>query len=249
MKDYKALVIDLDGTTVPHLAGAASNRVKEAVMRAHEHITVCIATGRLQKHTRPIIDQLNISGPCVINNGCQLYDPQKKEVLFEVLLEEEVIEPVFKIVSSYGDHCIVSDGEIELPAQEWQALSKVMNFFIGDITDENIIKLQDDLHAFPQITTNKMTGLHGKNPSVEVIGARGTKQYGIYEVAKLLKIPTTDIIGIGDGYNDFPLLMACGLKIAMGNAVPELKEIADLVCPTVEEDGVAVVIEKLILSE
>ena len=52
---------------------------------------------------------------------------------------------------------------------------------------------------------------------------------------------------MGDGYNDFPLLMASGLKIAMGNAVPELKEIADFVAPTVEEDGVAVIIEKFIL--
>ena len=52
---------------------------------------------------------------------------------------------------------------------------------------------------------------------------------------------------MGDGYNDFPLLMACGLKIAMGNAVPELKAIADFIAPSVEEDGVATVIEKFIL--
>ena len=42
--------------------------------------------------------------------------------------------------------------------------------------------------------------------------------------------------------------MACGLKIAMGNAVPELKAIADFIAPTVEEDGVATVIEKFVLQ-
>lgn len=41
--------------------------------------------------------------------------------------------------------------------------------------------------------------------------------------------------------------MACGLKVAMGNAVKELKEIADFIAPTVEQDGLATVIEKFIL--
>ena len=49
---------------------------------------------------------------------------------------------------------------------------------------------------------------------------------------------------MGDGYNDFSLLMACGLKVAMGNAVEELKSIADYIAPTVENDGLSNVIAK-----
>ena len=56
------------------------------------------------------------------------------------------------------------------------------------------------------------------------------------------------MIGIGDGYNDFPLLMACGLKIAMGNAVEDLKAIADFIVPSVEQDGVAHAINRFILK-
>ena len=84
--------------------------------------------------------------------------------------------------------------------------------------------------------------------SYEITHADATKQHGVMEVAQILGIEKEDIIGVGDGYNDFPLLMACGLKIAMGNAVPELKAIADFVAPSVDEDGVAVVIEKFLLS-
>jgi hydroxymethylpyrimidine pyrophosphatase-like HAD family hydrolase len=82
---------------------------------------------------------------------------------------------------------------------------------------------------------------------VVISNSLATKQHGIIEVARLLNISTKDIIGVGDGYNDFPLLLACGLKIAMGNANEELKKIADFVAPSVEEDGVATVIEKFIL--
>jgi len=69
----------------------------------------------------------------------------------------------------------------------------------------------------------------------------------IFKVAKILGIDTHEIIGIGDGYNDFPLLMACGLKVAMGNAVEDLKAIADYIAPTVSQDGVADVINKFVL--
>lgn len=61
-------------------------------------------------------------------------------------------------------------------------------------------------------------------------------------------ISTSEIIGIGDHYNDFPLLMACGFKVAMGNAVPELKAIADYIAPSVENNGLADVLEKFVLK-
>ena len=67
-------------------------------------------------------------------------------------------------------------------------------------------------------------------------------------VANLLKIKTTEIIGVGDGYNDFPMLLACGLKVAMDNANDDLKAIADYIAPSVDDDGVADVIEKYILN-
>lgn len=247
MKQYKALIVDLDGTTVHHMAHEATKRVEEAVHKAHDQLFVCIATGRLLKHTLPIIEQLRINGPCVINNGCQIYDPVSKKVVSEVLLDRSIAAPIITILSKYSDTIIVSDGEKELPAKEWESLSKIMNFFISDISEESIAKIQDEITSIPEITSNKMSGYTSNTHSIEIIGAKGTKQYGIYEIAKVLGIQTADIIGIGDGYNDFPLMMACGLKIAMGNAVSDLKTIADFVCPTVDNDGVAVVIEKLIL--
>jgi len=64
----------------------------------------------------------------------------------------------------------------------------------------------------------------------------------------MVKIKPQEIIGVGDGPNDYPLLMGSGFKVAMGNAVPELKEIADFIAPSVEEDGVATVIEKFVLQ-
>ena len=54
------------------------------------------------------------------------------------------------------------------------------------------------------------------------------------------------MVGMGDSYNDYPLFTACGYKIAMGNAPDELKEIADFIAPTVENNGTVVALEHLI---
>lgn len=64
---------------------------------------------------------------------------------------------------------------------------------------------------------------------------------------KTLGVKKKDIIAVGDGMNDLPLFKACGFKVAMGNANPELKALADYVAPNVEDDGIVDVIEKFIL--
>jgi hydroxymethylpyrimidine pyrophosphatase-like HAD family hydrolase len=63
----------------------------------------------------------------------------------------------------------------------------------------------------------------------------------------MLGVKYEEIIGVGDSYNDYSLLMASGLKVAMGNAVKELKDVADYIAPSVDEDGLAEVIERYII--
>ena len=83
---------------------------------------------------------------------------------------------------------------------------------------------------------------------VDVTDQSVSKMHGISEVFEILGISREDAIGVGDSYNDFPLLMACGLKVAMGNAIDELKSIADYIAPSVDDDGVTDVIEKFVLN-
>ena len=112
-----------------------------------------------------------------------------------------------------------------------------------NLVDDIIAKIS---HA-PTISVHKIPSWQKGKVDIHVSHIAGTKQHGILQVAKILGINTHEIIGIGDGGNDLPLLMACGLKVAMGNAFEDLKEIADYIAPSVEKDGVAHVIEKFIL--
>lgn len=83
---------------------------------------------------------------------------------------------------------------------------------------------------------------------VEVMKKNSSKRSGIEKLAQDLKIKPHEIICVGDSGNDKEMIEYAGLGVAMGNAFPEIKEIADYVTYTNEDNGVAHVIDKFILN-
>jgi Cof subfamily protein (haloacid dehalogenase superfamily) len=65
-----------------------------------------------------------------------------------------------------------------------------------------------------------------------------TKSYGMQKLLEFLKVDKADMIAFGDGYNDMEMLEFAGKGVAMGNAVEELKKIADYVTDSVEQEGI-----------
>ena len=53
----------------------------------------------------------------------------------------------------------------------------------------------------------------------------------------------------GDGWNDLPMIHYAGMGVAMGNAVPEVKQAAQYVTADNEHDGVGLAVEKFILED
>jgi hydroxymethylpyrimidine pyrophosphatase-like HAD family hydrolase len=74
-----------------------------------------------------------------------------------------------------------------------------------------------------------------------------TKAYGISLLAKDLGIEQEEVMCIGDEENDLPMIEYAGIGVAMANAISRVKEIADVVTDSNEEDGVAKVVEKYVL--
>jgi Cof subfamily protein (haloacid dehalogenase superfamily) len=87
-----------------------------------------------------------------------------------------------------------------------------------------------------------------KETYLEVTHLEANKGSALLHLAKKLGIDCSEIIGIGDNHNDFELITTAGLGIAMGNAVKELKDSADYISLTNNEEGVRHAIEKFILE-
>lgn len=245
---YKALIADLDGTIVRNAKeGLPSKRVIETINKASQHIKVGIATARPLDIIEPILDRLTLSGPCVINGGAQIIDPISKKIYYERSLLHEDIKQICSIALSQNVQPIINDGKDKAYTGEIENGRKVFEVWFDGMTEKQADELITALSHIATISLTKAISDVPEAFSVSTLHPEATKQHSILEIAKILDITTHDIIGIGDGPNDFPLLMACGFKVAMGNAGEDLKAIADYIAPSVEEDGVADVIEKFIL--
>lgn len=85
--------------------------------------------------------------------------------------------------------------------------------------------------------------------SSDAVGKDISKASGVGEVLKGEKLTPVNAMTFGDGPNDMEIFDFVGLKVAMGNAVSELKEKADYVTDTVEEDGIFNALEKFGMVE
>jgi Cof subfamily protein (haloacid dehalogenase superfamily) len=84
--------------------------------------------------------------------------------------------------------------------------------------------------------------------NIEIMDTNGHKGNGIKVMAEYYNIPIENTVAIGDNFNDVPMLEVAGLSVAMGNADPSVKDIADVVTLTNNEHGVAHAIEKYVLT-
>jgi hypothetical protein len=248
---YKALFLDVDGTTVVHgVDNLPSPRVTEAIHKCKDKgISVCLATSRTLRVTHKIIEHLDLSGYCVLSSGTQIYDPVKKKIIIEKKLPDDAIATILAVAKKYKQECKIFDGKKEIAAEKIHSTEVVVGIYFPQLKFSIFEKIHKELSSVSSISLHRMPAWDKRFECLDVISKDASKLHGISEVAELLKIHTHEMIGVGDGYNDFPLLMACGLKIAMGNGVPELKAIADFIAPSVEDDGIATVIEKFILHE
>jgi hydroxymethylpyrimidine pyrophosphatase-like HAD family hydrolase len=83
----------------------------------------------------------------------------------------------------------------------------------------------------------------------EFVPAGVTKWSAIRRLAAAWRIPDEAICTVGDDVNDLPMIRAAGLGIAMGNALPEVKEAADRIAPSQEEEGLVAVVEWLLTEK
>jgi HAD superfamily hydrolase (TIGR01484 family) len=249
MKKYKALILDLDGTTIPNrFDGMPSRKVTEAIKQAKELIHVGIATSRCLPVAKNIITHLELTDLSIFSGGARICDLSTMEYVYKRPLEDTAAFQVCQVLDSFNLPFYTCINDVDRLYSKDQTVSECFMIYALEVDPQIVEKVIDKLAPITTLSVHRVPDWKANKLSLTITHASATKQHGIVELANRLGIEPAEMIGVGDGYNDFPLLMACGLKIAMGNAVPDLKAIADHIAPSVEDDGVAWVIEKFILT-
>lgn len=177
------------------------------------------------------------------------------------------------------DYLVVNSGPIEYPTQWWFDVMDVEVKFVDHIdrdahpehtvrvgfaaTAQIMRDLARSVHAefgretftqhFAAVAGSAKSGPHGaKDESVhllEVFDPQVNKWTAVHRLALMQGIPRERVAGIGDEINDLQLVEGAALGIAMGNAIPVVKEAAGRIAPSNAQDGVAFAIERILSGE
>lgn len=250
----KAVIIDLDGTAVDlpaesEISPAMSLAVKSALAAG---IKICAATGRSVNFARPLIQGLNLKDPCVVSGGARIVDPVTEKELWGLDIPRKALEEVFAIVKPTGIRGLWNDHSAEdyyNGALDLSGLLSVGDVYFVELSfvpKEQAPGLRDRLAKVEGIEVIRVGSQREGVIDIHILNKEATKEHAIYELQKMLNITKDECVGVGDGHNDLHLFNAVGHKVAMGNAVPELKAAADRTIGSVSEDGLAAFLNELV---
>lgn len=274
MQQIKMIGLDLDGTllnTKKELTDHTRRVLAEAI---NAGILVLMATGRPftgipeELRTFPGIHY------ALTSNGARVLDTDHNKILIEQLLPMESAKKALRIFEKYDTLSeIYFDGQGYADAAKLDNVGKyhhdpnMWNYVrttriaVPDIWDviakenRNMDKVQalfanmdERAAAWKELSELKELELVGSlSYNIEINAAGVNKGTALVALGKMLGIPRESIMACGDGDNDVHLLREVGFGVAMANAQPKVKDVADHITASNDEDGVARAIEKFAL--
>ncbi|AGZ46774.1 HAD family hydrolase [Actinoplanes friuliensis] len=265
MPPFRLVASDIDGTLI-RTDGTLSPRTIGVLDQLHSRgVPTVLVTGRPVRWLRQLYDQMAEPLPAVCANGAVVYDPAADKILraapLSVELLLDVTQQLREAVPDVALAVEVEDGrsfwyEEKWPLH-WDGEHKQVRVLSSpeELTSVPAVKLlarsasyePDEFAALISSTLGEVAvATHSsKSALVEISAAGVTKAAGLAWFCERDGFTAEDVVAFGDMPNDLPLLAWAGRSVAMGNAHPAVREVADEVTLTNDEDGVAVYLEKL----
>lgn len=269
---FSIIALDLDGTLLTDDRQITA-RSRAAVRRARERgVAVVLASARPPRSMKRYHQDLELDTPLVAYNGALVWDVAEGRALFHEPLVPDAAralvaflrrqQPELNISLECGDRWYIDElteevrraieqYEVASPdgigcleqvlAQEAEAISKVLFRGTHQTAESLLAALPADLAERLHITSSGEW-------FCEVMAAGATKAAGVHWTAAHLGRDPGGILAIGDSPNDIPMLRAARLGVAMGNAAALVREAADTVTASNNDDGVAEAIERHVLG-
>lgn len=258
----KVIFFDVDGTLMDHQSvteGIPENAKKQMRRLQVAGYKLFIASGRPYAFISKTISDFGFDGYVLCNgahveiDGKYIYhevlDRSRVQLLINALKElgcEYILEtsrhaylnPKYHVLKEFFVRCDINEDLLCFDFNEEEVMADVLKLEI------NAAKMHLDTIE-KLLNENFNYDCHGTENAFEVYSNVVTKATGVKKVMEYLQLPLENTYAFGDGLNDIEMLQVVGHGVAMENAVPELKAVANEVCGHVGEDGLAKALEKL----
>jgi hydroxymethylpyrimidine pyrophosphatase-like HAD family hydrolase len=264
MEGIRLVASDLDGTLL-RPDETVSERTRRAVAAARDAgITVVLVSGRPPRSIGPLAERVGVGGIAICANGAVVWDldtgtmvdssPLAAEVATRLVhaLRQAIPGALFavELEGGFGREPGWSDGLRPVRPDVLEA--DALELITGPVT--KLLVRHPDLdfaevagRARRAVGDDAVVTWAGLRV-VEISAAGVTKAYALERLCRRLGIAADQVVAVGDMPNDLPMLDWAGTGVAVANATPEVLEAADEVTAANTEDGVALLLERILAS-
>lgn len=263
---YQVLVLDLDGT-LTNSKKEITSPTKQALLEIQAAgKTVVLASGRPINGEVPLAKELEMDcfgGYMLSFNGARITRCSTGEIIYNRTLPQEIIAPVYGYVKtfpgvdiiSYTDTHILSGispnryVEIESAINNMDIVSvedfsSALTFPVNKLLVSGEPRLLETMMAPLQERYHGLLNIYRSEPFfLEIMPRNIDKAQSLQKLLNSIGLTADSMICCGDGYNDLSMIEYAGLGVAMENAQPIIKESADFITRSNDEDGILHVID------
>ena len=271
----KLFITDLDGTILDHekKIGRRTRAALERFIGAGN--AFAISTGRAMESAMAVQRELALYYPntylCAYN-GAQVYDCDRKETIWRIGIDRELVPPIFQLAARHHVHIhTYNDTHIVSPPVVDAADRECLDFY-RRVIKSPLLLTEDVLSALPEppckciaielhdaeklerfrqelaeLVGEGITLLYSNPWYLEIFRAEAGKGAGLKKLCEYLDLPLANVIAAGDEENDISMIRAAGLGIAMCNGSQNAKDAADAVTKRDNDhDGLAEFLEQAV---
>lgn len=265
---YKLLVLDLDGTLTNSKKEITDHTRNTLIKAQKQGVKIVLASGRPTYGVAPLANALELNryeGYILSYNGGEIIDWKAGEVMYKKWLDNDILPYLYKCAKENQFAIVTYDHEFvltESPDDEYVLKEALLNVM-------KIKRVDNFLEAIPRPITkclivgeperleilekemygrlkNKMGVFRSEPYFLELVPKGIDKAQSLAVLLKEIGLDKEEMIAIGDGFNDLSMIQYAGLGIAMANAQPIVRENADFITLSNDEEGVAYAVEKFI---
>ncbi|PJI07469.1 MULTISPECIES: Cof-type HAD-IIB family hydrolase [Clostridium] len=269
MSKYKMLCLDIDGTLLNSMHKISKETKEKINAAANQGIIVVLVSARMPEGIVYLQEELGVEQPIICYSGSLILG-KGGDILLNKFIPSNIVDTVYNFTEEMNVHMsLYKDDKWYIKGDdEWSKQESDITHIVPNVTD--FIRLLDEwkkynlgpnkilcmsdpdnINVLNRKVSGKLSSYVNVYPSkatyLEIMPKSSSKTSAIEYLSTKLNISRSEIIAIGDNYNDVDMIQYAGLGIAMGNAPDKVKDFADDVTLTNDDNGVAAAIEKYII--
>ena len=264
----KLVACDLDGTLLSSNRQVSQENLQAIKKMQEKGIPFVVATGRIYASAKDYAKSLDLQTPVIACNGAVVVDPVDDSILFEYPITSENAYRLIEIGHQHKIHFHFYDLDTVYMEKNNVLMDEFDRMNVSSPSKNAMnIKIVEDLASIVKDTTLYKLGLKSDQPfakeaieamaSIEgltvcysltyladIFNENASKGQAVKDVASLYHLDLSEVMAIGDNENDVSMLKAAGVGVAMFQARDFVKEAANEVTSSNDDNGVAAVINK-----